>query len=29
MNIRKKIAEIILLTLTVVMGGGFVYFTML
>ncbi len=29
MNIRKKIAEIILLTLTVVMGGGFVYYTML
>ena len=29
MNIRKKITEIILLTLTVVMGGGFVYFTML
>jgi len=29
MNIRKKIAEIILLTLTVVMGGGFVYFAML
>lgn len=29
MNIRKKLAEIILLTLTVVMGGGFVYYTML
>ena len=29
MNIRKKLAEILLLTLTVVMGGGFVYFTML
>ena len=29
MNIRKKIAGIILLTLTVVMGGGFVYYTML
>ena len=29
MNIRKKIAEIILLTLTVVIGGGFVYYTML
>ena len=29
MNISKKIAEIILLTLAVVMGGGFVYYTML
>ena len=29
MNIRKKLAEILLLTLTVVMGGGFVYYTML
>ncbi|MBP1663114.1 MAG: hypothetical protein H6Q19_254 [Bacteroidetes bacterium] len=27
MNIRKKIAEIVLLTLTVVMGGGFVYYS--
>ena len=29
MNIRKKLAEILLLTLTVVMGGGFVYLTLL
>ena len=29
MNIRKKLAESILLTLTVVMGGGFVYLTLL
>lgn len=29
MNIKKKISEIILLTLTVVVGGGYVYYSLL